>query len=89
VDAVRALVAETAAEELDAAAAEALNPALRPGHTELAALDTTAIELDVHGFHRGYVRGLRARGGTVRSRARVTGADRVAVHPATSTPGGT
>ena len=76
-DAVRALASETEAELLTAEEAEQLNPALRPGHTELAALDATAMELDVHGLHQGYLRGLRARGGVVHTSSLVTGASRV------------
>ncbi|MBA0046643.1 FAD-binding oxidoreductase [Mycobacteroides sp. LB1] len=52
-------------ELLDGAAAEQINPLLRPGHTRVAVLDHTPMELDVHGLHQGYVRGLRRRGGTI------------------------
>jgi D-arginine dehydrogenase len=45
-------------------------PALRD--VSAAALVETAADVDVDALHRGYVRGLRARGGTVRSGARVT-----------------
>jgi D-arginine dehydrogenase len=44
-------------------------PALRD--VRAAALVETAADVDVDALHRGYVRGLRARGGTVRAGARV------------------
>lgn len=45
-------------------------PALRD--VRAAALVPTAADVDVDALHRGYVRGLRTRGGTVRSGARAT-----------------
>ena len=63
---------------IDGAEAERLNPALRPGWTQVAVVDETACEIDVAGLHQGYVRALRAAGGAVRTGARVTGAVREA-----------
>ncbi|GAC50121.1 NAD(P)/FAD-dependent oxidoreductase [Gordonia aichiensis] len=45
--------------------AEQLNPLLRPGCTTLGMIDRSALELDVHALHQWYLRGFRARGGTV------------------------
>ncbi|CPS34746.1 NAD(P)/FAD-dependent oxidoreductase [Mycobacteroides abscessus] len=64
-------------ELVDGAVAEEINPYLRPGYTQLATVDLTPMELDVHGLHQGYVRGLRRRGGTiVKSAGIVSGARR-------------
>lgn len=70
------LVASTGASVLTAAEAERHNPLLRPGVVTTAVLDPTAAELDVHGLHQGYVRGVRARGGDVRRSARPLDAKR-------------
>ncbi|MUM19329.1 FAD-binding oxidoreductase [Mycobacterium sp. CBMA271] len=74
-------------ELLDGAVAEQINPLLRPGYTRLATLDLTPMELDVHGLHQGYVRGLRRRGGTIVKSAEIVGAtrrrDRWALHDST------
>ncbi len=44
---------------------EALIPAAKPGAVSLAVQDTSALELDVHALHQGYLRGLHRRGGEV------------------------
>jgi D-arginine dehydrogenase len=49
-------------------------PALR--HVRAAALVASAADVDVDALHRGYLRGLRMRGGAVRTDARVDGLDR-------------
>jgi D-arginine dehydrogenase len=49
-------------------------PMLRP--VRAAAVIESAADVDVAALHQAYVRGLRARGGTVRPRARVTALDR-------------
>lgn len=64
------------AERIDPVDALRINPLLRPEVVTTAFLDRTAAELDVHGLHQGYVRGLRARGGEVRRSARLIGARR-------------
>ncbi len=46
-----------------------LCPALRPGRFARAMVEPTAMDMDVHAIHQGFLRGLRAKGGTV-----VTGA---------------
>ncbi len=72
------LVAETRAlaphiERLDPAAARALVPILRRSALGGAVLDSKAMEIDVNGLHQGYLRGLKARGGAVVTRAEVRG----------------
>lgn len=63
-------------ERLTVSEACALNPVLRPDVVTHAVVDPTACQLDVHGLHSGYVRGLRARGGVVHRSARVLSANR-------------
>lgn len=75
-EAAARIVASTGAELLSSADAERLNPLLRPGVATTAVLDPTAAELDVHGLHHGYVRGLRAREGVVRRSSRLVRAER-------------
>ncbi|MFD4183637.1 NAD(P)/FAD-dependent oxidoreductase [Rhodococcus sp. NPDC058514] len=58
-------------ELVDGPTAEALNPVLRPGYTQLAVIDSGALELDVHAIHQGYVRGFRRRGGTIVKSSRI------------------
>ncbi len=58
---------------LDAAAARALVPILRADALGGAVLDSKAMEIDVNGLHQGYLRGLKARGGAVVTRAEVRG----------------
>ncbi len=72
------LVAETRPlaphiQRLDTAAARALVPILRADALGGAVLDSKAMEIDVNGLHQGYLRGLKARGGTVVTRAEVRG----------------
>jgi D-arginine dehydrogenase len=51
-------------------------PLLREEFVALALLEPDAREVDVHALHHGYVRGLRSRGGTVRTSAPVRTLDR-------------
>ena len=72
------LVAETQPlaphlERLDAAAARALVPILRAEALGGAVFDSKAMEIDVNRLHQGYLRGLKARGGEVVTRAEVRG----------------
>ncbi len=71
---VRALAPHV--ELLDGAQACALQPLLRPGAVEVAMLEPDATEIDVHALHQHYVRGLRARGGVIHTRARINSAHR-------------
>ncbi len=66
----------TPTELVDGAVAEEINPLLRPGHTRLAVVDLAPMELDVHGLHQGYVRGVRQRGGTIVKSAGIVSATR-------------
>jgi len=40
-------------------------PVLRPEQTAIAVYQETAADVDVHGLHQAYIKGLRARGGSV------------------------
>ncbi|WP_353510290.1 FAD-dependent oxidoreductase [Intrasporangium sp.] len=60
---VRALVSD--ASTVDAAVAAQLCPILRPEAVAKGLFEPHAMELDVHALHQGFVKGLRARGGTV------------------------
>jgi D-arginine dehydrogenase len=51
-------------------------PLLRRGRLAAAAYEADAREIDVHALHSGYVKGLRARGGRIVTRARVQGLER-------------
>lgn len=71
------VLAERAGEQgapvaIDAAEAQRRSPTLAPGAVRVAALTAGAADIDTDALHQGYVRGLRARGGTVRSGARTT-----------------
>ncbi|HVY52140.1 FAD-dependent catabolic D-arginine dehydrogenase DauA [Hypericibacter adhaerens] len=48
-------------------------PVFRPGYVADAVLDPDAMDIDVHGLHQGYLKGMRARGGQLLTDARVTG----------------
>ncbi len=75
--ALRDYLAERAGErdapvELPVAEAERRCPLLRSGELRRVAITESAEELDAIALHQGYVRGLRARGGTILSAAKVT-----------------
>lgn len=61
-----------------AAEVEAQVPVFRPGYVADAVLDPDAMDIDVHGLHQGYLRGLKARGGRVVTDAQVRGLSRQA-----------
>ncbi len=70
------LVAETRPlaphiQRLDPGAARILVPVLRADALGGAVFDSKAMEIDVNGLHQGYLRGLKARGGAVVTRAEV------------------
>ncbi len=50
-----------------------LCPVLDPDYLAGALLESGAMSIDVHALHQGFLRGLRRRGGQVRSNAEVTG----------------
>lgn len=51
--------------------AAGLCPVLRPDYVAGALLESGAMSIDVHALHQGFLRGLRRRGGTVRTNAEV------------------
>jgi len=55
-----------------------LVPIFRDGQVDAAILEPDSSDIDVHALHHGYLRGLRARGGSVHSRAEVTRLERQA-----------
>ncbi len=63
-------------QRLDTDAARALVPVLRAETLGGAVFDSKAMEIDVHRLHHGYLRGLKARGGEIVTRAEVR-----ALHP--------
>ena len=60
------------AQRLDAAAACAMVPALRPDKVSGAILEPDASDMDVHAIHQGYLRGIRRGGGSIVCGASVT-----------------
>lgn len=62
---------------IDVAAVEALVPALRPGYAAAAALNDDAFDLDVAAIHQGFLRQVRAHGGTIALRHRAGRINRV------------
>ena len=60
-------------QRLDVGATRALVPILRAEALGGAVFDSKAMAIDVNGLHQGYLRGLKARGGEVVTRAEVRG----------------
>jgi D-arginine dehydrogenase len=60
-----------AVERLDAAGALAMLPLLRPGYAVTGLYESDALDIDVHGLHRGYLRAASAQGGALRCDAEV------------------
>ena len=50
---------------IDAAEAIALQPALRPGYAVCAIHEPSAMDIDVHALHYGFLRGFKANGGSI------------------------
>ena len=65
----------TKVRRLDEAQARALVPVLAPGIR--AVIEEDAMDMDVHAIHLGYLRGLRARGGSLACNAEVTRCERL------------
>ena len=59
-------------EAVDAARAQTLCPALRPGYVDSGFFEEDARDMDVHAIHQGFLRGFRAAGGTLACDAEVT-----------------
>ena len=64
-------------EHVDAARARELCPVLREGYVAAGELEPGSMSIDVAGLFDAFLRGLRARGGTVVNRAEVTALARV------------
>lgn len=73
---------------IDAAEARAVLPVLRPDYVAGAVLEPDAMDIDVHALHQGFVRGIRARGGLIRTEAEVLAVDRAGADWSVETPGG-
>ncbi len=67
----------------------AILPVLRPDYVAGAVLEPDAMDIDVHALHQGFVRGIRARGGTIRTDAEVLAVSRTGADWSVETPGGT
>jgi D-arginine dehydrogenase len=52
------------------------SPVLKPGYVGGAVLDPDCMDIDVNALHQGYLRGLKARGGELRTDAAVQGLER-------------
>jgi D-arginine dehydrogenase len=52
------------------------SPVLKPGYLGGAMLDPDCMDIDVNALHQGYLRGLKARGGELRTDAAVQGFER-------------
>jgi D-arginine dehydrogenase len=61
---------------VDLADVRRMVPILRPDYAVAAAIEEDAFDIDVHALHHGYLRMLRARGGTLATDARATAIDR-------------
>jgi D-arginine dehydrogenase len=61
---------------IDGTEAEDLVPVLAPGYTARAVLEPEATDMDVDAILQGYLRGFKARGGTVVTNAEVQGLER-------------
>ena len=58
---------------IDGEEARRLVPILRPGYAACAVWEPDAMGIDVNALHQGYLRGLKARGGTLVTDAELTG----------------
>ncbi|MGD9991004.1 NAD(P)/FAD-dependent oxidoreductase [Pseudonocardia sp.] len=67
-----------APQRISAGEAERRCPVLRPGVVRAAALTSASADVDAAALHAAFVRGLRRRGGVVRTSVRVTGIGRLA-----------
>jgi len=65
------------ARRLDATDSRSMVPVLEPAFAANAVLDPLSADMDVHALHQGFLRGLRAQGGTVLCDAEASGVERV------------
>src|ERR1019366_1706030 len=75
--------------KLDAAAAIARVPILRPEYVAAAIIEPHSKELDVSGLHQGFLRAAKARGATIRVNAGVENVERRGEHWFVETRDGT
>ncbi len=61
---------------LDARQASAIVPVLRRDYVGGAVLEPDAMDIDVHALHQGFLRGIRAQGGSLETDAQVVGLTR-------------
>lgn len=61
---------------LDPDQAVEVNPIIKREYVESALYEPDAMEMDVHALHQGFLRGFKARGGTIHTAARVVDAVR-------------
>ncbi len=73
---------------LDAATTCDLVPALRPEYAAGGVSDPVATDIDVHGLHQGFLKGLKGRGGIVVCDAEVRGLERTGGRWVADTPAG-
>lgn len=69
-------------------AVRAMVPLLRPGYAVAAAIEEDAFDIDVHALHHGYLRMLRANGGTIATEARAEAIERRDAAWQVTTPAG-
>jgi len=70
------LAAGTELRPVDEAGARALCPALRPGYVAKGVVEPNAMSIDVAGLLEAFLRGFRARGGEIATRAEVKSIER-------------
>lgn len=76
----------TAVQPIDAAGLRARSPLLRKGYASAGLLDTTAADIEVHGLHQHYLNRFRTNGGTLITKAEVTGLSRTGADWQIETP---
>ncbi len=67
----------------------AILPVLRPDYVAGAVLEPDAMDIDVHALHQGFVRGIHAWDGTIKTEAEVLALNRAGGGWSVETPGGT
>lgn len=65
---------------LDTAALRAMVPVLEPAAAQIGMLDPAAADIDVNELHQGFLRGLRAQGGTLRCGLKIDAIERTGAH---------
>lgn len=80
---------EGALQRLDQAAVQEIVPALRRGYAAAGLLEAAAADMDVNAIHHGYLRALKAAGGSLVTSAGVTALKRDAGAWVAQTPAGT